>query len=91
MTYEEAYEFGIMSLDYFEDCGNQNRNLEIQFYKMAVESFAKQIKKKLNKTDDHLYPISCPNCGCGFMDDVDYDCCPSCGQALDWSDADKDG
>lgn len=82
MTYEEAKktidEFGL------DPRGYPSLKKAIDVASKALE---KQIPKKLNKTKNHLYPLSCPNCDCGFMDDVDYDCCPSCGQAFLWGNA----
>ena len=50
-------------------------------YKLIIEALEKQIPKKL-KDDCLLY---CPTCGRDVLMDR-FDCCPDCGQALDWSD-----
>lgn len=61
---------------------------------VAISALEKQIPKKPVITNDGFFngqPIydtwGCPNCGkvneTGFED---YEYCPICGQALDWSD-----
>ena len=62
--------------------------------KAAKEAFKKQIPKKPIITIDGFFngqPIydtwGCPNCGkVNETDFEDYEYCPICGQALDWSD-----
>lgn len=62
---------------------------------MAVEALEKQIPKKPNIYGDGydddgnlIYDTyDCPNCQKSFeMEYEEYDYCPNCGQALDWSD-----
>ena len=60
----------------------------------AVEALKKQIPRKPIITIDGFFngqPIydtwGCPNCGkVNETDFDDYEYCPICGQALDWSD-----
>lgn len=90
MTYEESLMHARKELEVYRRKVNDGYTYYekiFSFYENVVSALEKQIQKKLNKTKNHLYPLSCPNCDCGFMDDVDYDCCPSCGQAFLWRDA----
>ncbi len=62
---------------------------------MAVEALEKQIPKKPNLSGDScdkdgnlIYDTyDCPSCHTSYeMEYEKYDHCPSCGQALDWSE-----
>ena len=62
---------------------------------MGAYALEKQISKKPDYEDDGYdedgyliyYTWICPNCGKHYeVDYDDYDFCPECGQALDWSD-----
>ena len=64
---------------------------------MAIEALEKQMPKKPTYDGDGYAPDGsfvwdewlCPNCNSRYEVDYDeYDYCPNCGQALDWS-ADK--
>lgn len=64
---------------------------------MAIEALEKQIPKKPDIEGDGYDPDGnlvydtwiCPACGVSYEIDYDeYDYCPSCGQAIDWSDED---
>lgn len=91
MTIQEI----IKSIDYCLECGNDRiptTQEELQTIKKALE---KQIPKKPDYEGDGFdedgYLIYdtwiCPNCGKHYeVDYDDYDFCPECGQALDWSD-----
>ncbi len=62
---------------------------------MAVEALERQIPKKpdisgdsCDKNGNLIYDTyDCPNCHVNYELEYDkYDYCPSCGQALDWSE-----
>ena len=91
MTYEEAKDHLI--------CGRINcltdmdKDEELRY--VCLKALEKQIPKNLipskglyKQLRGNLYPLTCPNCKCGFTRDADYEHCPKCGQAIDWSDTD---
>lgn len=57
--------------------------------RMAIKALEKQIPKKLIETEEFVEG-SCQNCkrNIGWIKDeyFDFDNCPFCGQAIDWSD-----
>lgn len=65
-----------------------------EVYEVAVKALEKQIPKKPNYEGDGyadgelVYDTwICPNCEKHYeVDYDDYDYCPNCGQALDWSE-----
>ena len=66
-----------------------------EILKYAAEAIEKQIPKKPNVSayneDGSLLIYECPSCASSY--DVDYDgqfdYCPKCGQAIDWSEYEK--
>ena len=69
--------------------------VDVEALKIAVKALAKQIPKKPDYEGDGydengnlIYDTwICPNCGKHYeVDYDDYNFCPECGQALDWSD-----
>ena len=82
MTYEEAINW-IKS----HRCITEN-TLASNSARMSVDALEKQIPKKPKKTD-RADILSCFDCG--FLFGIDtykfLRCCPKCGQAIDWSDA----
>ena len=92
MTCKEAIK------DIFENGINLRESgyVDIESLKVAVSVLGKQILKKPDYEgdgyDEDGYLIYdtwiCPNCGEHYEVDYDeYDFCPKCGQALDWSDS----
>lgn len=59
---------------------------------MAIEALEKQIRKRVYLVSDGYadgYPVweeYCPACDSELDGCSDYDFCPYCGQALDWSE-----
>lgn len=69
--------------------------VDVEALKVAVVALEKQMPKKPDYEGDGFdedgYLIYdtwiCPNCGKHYeVDYDDYNFCPECGQALDWSD-----
>ncbi len=60
-------------------------------FEKAIEALEKQIPKKpLNKTMEYNGDYGeCPCCGRCVSDFYELTRCKTCGQALDWSDNDK--
>lgn len=66
--------------------------------KPIIEAYNKSIPAKPDIYGDGysdgeivLDSWDCPNCGASYeIDYDDYDYCPICGQAIDWSDYRKD-
>lgn len=64
---------------------------------MAIAALEKQIPKKPTYEGDGYWNGQlvydtwvCPNCGKGYEVDYDnYDHCPNCGQAIDWSEVEE--
>ena len=58
-------------------------------FSVAISALEKQIPKKLIETEEFVEG-SCQNCkrNIGWIKDeyFDFDNCPFCGQAIDWSD-----
>lgn len=53
----------------------------------AIQALEKQIPKK--PIEEKKWLFSCPNCGSGNVEEWclnRHNCCPDCGQALDWSE-----
>ena len=80
------------SLNYFKKRRNK---VQIREEECAIYALEKQIPKKPDYEGDGFdedgYLIYdnwiCPNCGKHYeVDYDDYNFCPECGQALDWSD-----
>lgn len=70
-------------------------NEDLAAIQMAISALKKQIPKKPDYEGDGydengniIYDTwICPNCNHNYEADYDdYDFCPNCGQALDWSD-----
>lgn len=88
MTNEEA-------LTYFKhrlDCGQCGEETTQRFaFEEAIKALEKQIPKKLIETEEFVEG-SCQNCkrNIDWIKDeyFDFDNCPFCGQAIDWSDED---
>ena len=67
---------------------------DIEALNMAISALEKQIPKKPNVWGDGyadgnlVYDMyNCPNCEKIYeIDYEEYDCCPNCGQAIDWGD-----
>lgn len=66
---------------------------------MGIKALEKQIPKKPDIEGDGYGPDGnlvydtwiCPTCGVSYeIDYDDYDYCPACGQAIDWSEANED-
>lgn len=90
MTAQEALEI-ITNIVQMQNVTKEN-DLALAITQKAIE---KQIPKKPNYEGDGydengnlIYDTwICPNCGKHYEVDYDnYDFCPECGQALDWSD-----
>ena len=89
MTEQEAIE--ILTLN--DELKKKFPNLK-EVYEVAVKALEKQIPKKPNYEGDGyadgelVYDTwICPNCEKHYeVDYDDYDYCPNCGQALDWSE-----
>lgn len=66
----------------------------IETYKAAINALEKQIPKKVKTQLREMGEVNvCPTCGYDFyIEDLGQtmycEFCPSCGQALDWSDDD---
>ena len=69
-----------------------------EVYSMAMNALEKQIPKKPaldgDGYDEEGLPILnqwlCPRCGTRYdVDYYEYEFCPECGQAIDWSDRDE--
>lgn len=88
MTYKEAINFAKSRLEGLLPYTTEEVS-EVRFYKSAIVAFEKQIPKKplQDRIGDsyHAFPI-CPTCKCGLDEVTDEHHC-SCGQALDWGDA----
>lgn len=85
MTYQEALEIIKNEIPYESGVINEALN-------MVENSVGKQIPKKPDIWGDGVDDDSwaCPCCHDEFILGYDdYDCCPSCGQALDWSENDE--
>lgn len=63
-------------------------------YEVAIEAVEKQMPKKpdyeadgYDNNGELIYDTwICPNCDEKYEVDYDkYDCCPKCGQAIDWT------
>lgn len=74
-------------------------NNRITAFNMAISALDKQIPKKPDIEGDGYGPDGnlvydtwiCPTCGISYeIDYDDYDYCPACGQAIDWSEANED-
>lgn len=76
---------------------NDNEPIEksIEYAKTAIEALEKQLPKQPNFSGDGYAPDGtfvydtweCPCCGKEYEVDYDeYDYCPNCSQALDWSE-----
>lgn len=69
----------------------RNRKL---YAELAISALEKQVPEKANIWGDGysdgelVYDMyDCPNCGKSYeLDYQEYLCCPSCGQAIDWSE-----
>ena len=60
-------------------------NIPLKNMEMIVQALEKQIPKKVVK--DGKWSYKCPCCGSRYEIDYDeYDFCPNCGQAIDWSE-----
>ena len=67
---------------------------DIEALKIGISALKKQMSKKViweNKKNSKAYLFSwayCPNCGSNMCDkhNEEFQFCPDCGQALDWSD-----
>lgn len=75
MTPKEAIEFLIYS----------------EVFEAAIEALEKQVERKPNKTRYNDGTLCCPDCLWDGFGDETYDkkllsYCPSCGQAIDWSE-----
>ena len=67
----------------------------VEALEMAIEALEKQIAKKPDFEGDG-YDCSgnlvydtwiCPNCEADYeVDYEEYECCPKCGQAIDWGE-----
>lgn len=64
-------------------------------FEMAIEALERQIPKKPNIEGDGYDPEGnfvydtwiCPNCEIKYeLECQEYDHCPNCGQAIDWSE-----
>jgi predicted RNA-binding Zn-ribbon protein involved in translation (DUF1610 family) len=56
-----------------------------QALQTAIKALEKQIPKK--PIEENPWVFSCPNCGSGNVEEWclnRHNCCPDCGQALDW-------
>ena len=71
-----------------------------EFLEMAIEALEKQTPKKPTYDGDGYAPDGsfvwdewlCPNCNSRYEVDYDeYDYCPNCGQAIDWSEDERYG
>ena len=69
-----------------------------EVYSRAMNALEKQIPEKPafdgDGYDEEGLPILdqwlCPRCGAGYdVDYYEYEFCPECGQAIDWSDWDE--
>ena len=68
---------------------------DFEAMKIAIEALEKQIPEKPTYDGDGYAPDGsfvwdewlCPHCGSQYeVDYDDYDHCPACGQAIDWSE-----
>lgn len=75
---------------------NHNSDYDSAF-KMAIKALEKQIPKKPDLEGDGYWDGQivydtwiCPCCGKHYeVDYEEYDCCPNCGQRIDWSEQDE--
>ena len=89
MTAQEA----IKRLQYERPAREYQGNLN-EVFDMAIEALEKQIPKKPDFEGDGYWDGQivydtwiCPCCGKHYEVDYDeYDCCPKCGQKIDWSE-----
>ncbi len=92
MTAEEA----ISEVKYvvFRNTDNFEMRISKECYKTIIKALEKQIPKKPNiygdgyDNDGNLIydTYDCPSCHTSYeMEYEKYDCCPSCGQVLDWN------
>ena len=82
---------------YNKDFEPKNDNTSLENKKNAIDIGIKALEKQIPKKptyegDGYWYgqlvydTWVCPNCGKGYEVDYDnYDHCPDCGQAIDWS------
>ncbi len=80
--------------DVYRNTDNFEIRISKECYKTIIAALEKQIPKKpdisgdsCDKDGNLIYDTyDCPNCHTSYeMEYEKYDYCPSCGQALDWS------
>lgn len=61
---------------------------DIEALKVGITALEKQIPKKVIWENEIFSWAYCPNCGSDMCDKYndEFQFCPDCGQALDWSD-----
>jgi len=73
---------------YIKETGHEPENNELwQAIKMAIEALQKQIPKKIRvgKVKGHMLDgYHCPNCMEWFVEKLEFEYCPMCGQRIDW-------
>ena len=94
MEYKEALEYLKIMRKFFTNDDDEGKVLK-QAYDVAIKACKKQIQKKpdyeadgYDSNGELIYDTwICPNCEKRYEVDYDsYDCCPKCGQAIDWNE-----
>lgn len=84
MTYEEAYTITEESLRKFKILPEQEN---VSYMVKALLALEKQIPKKpKNQFEIDLGLGNCGTCQCGSEVNYQFEFCPMCGQAQDWSE-----
>ena len=94
MTNEEAYKILMSDADFDFGKASEKNKQTADALCVAVKALKKQIPKKPIYQGDGYYDGElvydtwfCPNCDAGYEVGTDeYNYCPNCGQAIDWSE-----
>ena len=92
---KQTYEDMISYCKHFEpknDCGRYEEKIAI--CKTAIEALEKQLSKKVDIMDYPLDDINfrCPVCKSEYICEKEHEhfYCPTCGQKLDWKEAEEE-